>query len=109
MTRKHLLLVQMFNVKSLVDQPLIEDLDRLVQLDKLLDWYEGFNPLLPLRELAEYQLKQRVEAAALQHFTDSEFKSFRHHWRKLSEQERRQFLCELTGVSAPHSDRGFDI
>jgi hypothetical protein len=107
MTNHRELLLHMFNIKSLVDQRLTEDLDRLEQLDRLADWYEGFNPLPNLFELAEYQVQQRVEAAALQHFTDGEFEAFRFHWRQLSTEEQRSFLCELAGLPDPYRDRDF--
>ncbi len=104
MTRNHDLLLRMFNISDLVSEQLIEDLDRLEQLDRLAAWYEGFNPLPQLFELAEYQLKQRIEAAALAKFTDSEFEAFRFHWRQLSADEQRSFLCNLAGLPEPDRD-----
>lgn len=108
MIRNREVLLNLFNVNSFVDPKLIEDLDRLEQLDRLAHWYEGFNPLPHMIELAEYQLKQRVEAAALSKFTESEFEAFRYHWWQLSADEQRSFLCELAGLPAPHRDRNFD-
>lgn len=105
MSRNHDLLLNLFNIASFVSEPLIEDLNRLEQLDRLAAWYEGFNPLPHLFELAEYQLKQRIEAAALAQLTDSEFEAFRFHWRQLTGHEQRSFLCELAGLPKPHPDR----
>ena len=105
MIRNRELLLNLFNVNSVIDPKLIEDLDRLEQLDRLAHWYEGFNPLPHMIELAEYQLKQRVEAAALAKFTDSEFEAFRYHWRQLGAEEQRSFLCELAGLPDPERDR----
>lgn len=105
MSRNRDLLLNLFNIVSFVGEQLIEDLDRLEQLDRLADWYEGFNPLPQLFELAEYQLKQRIEAAALAQLTDSEFEAFRFHWRQLSTEEQRSFLCELAGLPEPYRDR----
>jgi hypothetical protein len=45
------LILNLFDVGSLIDQRLIENLDRLEQLDKIAHWYEGFNPLPHLVEL----------------------------------------------------------
>jgi hypothetical protein len=108
MTRNHDFLLRMFNINSLIDPHLIQDLDRLEQLDRLAHWYEGFNPLPNLFELAEYQVQQRIEAAALHKFTDSEFEGFRFHWRQLSAGEQRQLLCELAGLPEPHRDHDFE-
>lgn len=44
MIRTRELLLNLFNVNSVIDPKLIEDLDRLEQLDRLAHWYEGFNP-----------------------------------------------------------------
>lgn len=99
------LILNLFDVSRLIDPWLIEDLDRLEQLDKLAHWYEGFNPLPQLFELAEDQLKQRIEAAALAQLTDSEFEAFRFHWRQLSPEEQRSFLCELADLPDPSRDR----
>ena len=57
MSRNRELLLNMFNLNRLIDPRLIEDLDRLEQLDRLAHWYEEFNPLPQLYELAEHQLK----------------------------------------------------
>ena len=108
MIRDRELLLNLFNLKSVINPKLIEDLDRLEQLDRLVHWYEGFNPLPNMIELAKYQLKQRVEAAALAKFTESEFQAFRYHWRQLSPDEQRKFLCELAGLPDPNRDRDFD-
>jgi hypothetical protein len=97
-------LLRLFDVNSLIDPSLIEDLDRLEQLDRLAHWYEGFNPLPQLYELAEHQLKQRVEATALAIFAESEFEAFRFHWRQLNADEQRRFLCELAGLPDPQRD-----
>ena len=97
--------LRLFDVNSLVDPHLIEDLDRLEQLDRLADWYEGFNPLPTLFELAQHQLKQRIEATALHQFTDSDFEAFPFHWQQLSPDERRSFLFELAGLPEHHRDR----
>lgn len=107
MNRNRDLLLHMFNISSFVSEKLIEDLDRLEQLDRLVDWYEGFNPLPSLIELAEYQLKQRVEASALAQFSDSEFEAFRFYWRQLSPEEQRSFLCDLAGLPDPYRDRNY--
>ena len=107
MSRNRELLLNLFNMNSVIDPKLIEDLDRLEQLDRLAHWYEGFNPLPHMIELAEYQLKQRVEAAALAKFTDREFEAFRYHWRQLSADEQRSFLCEIAGLPDPHRDRDY--
>jgi hypothetical protein len=101
MKRKNTILLRMFNVQKLLDEQLLEDLDRLNQLDKLISWYEGFNPLPHLVELAEHQVTQRVEAAALKHFNDQEFEGFRLHWRKLTLEEQRSFLNEIAGFPTP--------
>ena len=105
MNRNRELLLNMFNLNRLIDPRLIEDLDRLEQLDRLADWYEARNPLPPLYELAEHQLKQRIEATALAEFGDTEFDAFRFHWHQLSPEEQRSFLCELVGLPDPHRDR----
>lgn len=105
MSRNRELLLNLFSMNSFVEPKLIEDLDRLEQLDRLVHWYEGFNPLPHMIELAEHQLKQRVEAAALSKFTDSEFEAFRFHWRQLSSEEQRSFLCKLAGLPDPNRDR----
>lgn len=105
MTENRRFLLEMFNIRSLIDERLLEDLDRLEQLDKLTDWYEGFNPLPRLIELAEHQLKQRIEATALAQLTDSEFEAFRFHWQQLSPDQQRSFLCDLAGLPDPHRKR----
>ena len=105
MSRNRELLLNMFNLSRLIDPRLIEDLERLEQLDRLALWYEGLNPVPQLFELAEYQLKQRIEAAALAQFSDAEFEAFRFHWHQISPQEQRSFLCELAGLPKPHPDR----
>lgn len=101
------LILKFFDVGSLIDQRLIENLDRLEQLDKIAHWYEGFNPLPHLVELAEHQLKQCIEAAALSQFSEDEFEGFRFHWRELSLGEQRSFLCELVGLPDPNRDRDY--
>lgn len=99
------LLVHVFDIKRLVDARMKADLDRLAQLDKLAAWYEGINPLPPLYELAQHQLKQRVEASALEAFSPAEYEAFRAQWWKLSPHEQRSFLCELAGMPPPqHRD-----
>jgi hypothetical protein len=98
---KRELLLNLFNVQSLVNAHLVEDLDRLEQLDKLAHWYEECAGLPQLHELAEHQLKQRVEAAALEHFSSDDFEAFRLQWRELSTHEQRSFLCKLVGLPAP--------
>ena len=105
MSRNRELLLNMFNLNRLIDPRLIEDLDRLEQLDRLAHWYEEFNPLPQLYELAEHQLKQRIEATALAEFGDTEFDAFRFHWHQLSPEDQRSFLCELVGLPDPHRDR----
>lgn len=67
---KNTALLTMFNVQKLLDEHLLDDLERVDEIDKLISWYEEINPLHQLFELAEHQLKQRVEAAALQHFNE---------------------------------------
>ena len=99
------LILNLFDVGRLIDPWLIEDLDRLEQLDRLAHWYEARNPLPPLFELAEHQLKQRIEAAALAQFNNTEFEAFRFHWRQLSPEDQRSFLCELAGLPDPRRDR----
>jgi hypothetical protein len=99
------IILNLFDVGSLIDPQLIENLDRLAQLDKLAHWYEGFNPLPHLMELAEHQLKQCIEASAMSQFNDSEFEAFRFHWRQLSPEDQRSFLCELAGLPNPDRDR----
>ena len=101
------LILNLFDVSSLIDERLIENLDRLEQLDKLAHWYEGFNPLPHLAELAQHQLKQCIEAAALSQFSEDEFEGFRFQWRQLSSEEQRSFLCELAGLPDPERDRDF--
>ena len=99
------LILNLFDLNRLIDPRLIEDLDRLEQLDRLAHWYEEFNPLPQLFELAEHQLKQRIEATALAQFTDPEFEAFRFHWHQLSPEEQRSFLCKLAGLPDPHHKR----
>jgi hypothetical protein len=102
------LLLEILNINSLIDPNLIEDLDRLEQLDRLTHWYDGFNPLPNLIELAQHQLKQRVESSALAKFSSNEFEAFKIHWRFLSEDEQRRFLCELAGLPDPQRDRDLE-
>lgn len=103
------LILKFFDVGSLIDQRLIENLDRLEQLDKIAHWYEGFNPLPHLVELAEHQLKQCIEATALSQFSDDEFEGFRFQWRQLSLAEQRSFLCELAGLPDRNRDRDYAV
>ena len=105
MTKNRRVLLDMFNIRSLIDERLVEDLERLEQLDRLALWYEGLNPMPQLFELAEHQLKQRIEAAALAQFSDAEFEAFRFHWHQLSPEEQRSFLCKLAGLHDPHRKR----
>jgi hypothetical protein len=105
MTHHRDLLIHMFNLQQFVDPQLIQDLDRLEQLDRLMHWYEGLNPFPSLIELAEHQLKQRVEATALAQFTDSEFEAFRFQWQQLTKDQQRSFLCDLAGLPDHQRDR----
>ncbi len=101
MKNKNTTLLKMFDMQKLYDEHLLDDLDRLDQIGKLISWYEEINPLPHLLELAEHQFKQRVEAAALQHFNDQEFEAFRACWYRLTLDEQRSFLCEIANLSAP--------
>lgn len=98
MSKNKKLLVELFDIQSLIDPRLIEDLDRLDQLNKIAAWYNQLNPIPQLMELAERQLQQNLEAGALAHFTDTEFETFRANWWKLSAVEQRSLLREQAGL-----------
>ncbi|KIN71449.1 hypothetical protein [Sulfitobacter guttiformis] len=101
MMQRRKLLLEILNIKQLVDIRVIEALKRLEQIDGLVQWYEGLNPFPHVKELAEGELKQSLEAAAHHQMTESEFSAFKRQWDQATPLEQRRYLCELAGLSYP--------
>ncbi len=74
------LLIRMLNAGRMIDEYIEADLLRLKQIAELEDWYQERNPIYVLRDLAEHELKNNVEAAALSEFTDKEYEQFQQYW-----------------------------
>lgn len=92
MSRNRELLLNLFNMESLIVPDLLEDWDRVQQLYRIADWYEDFNSLPHMIKLAEQQLQYCVQVTARAKFADREFEAFYSHWRQLSFDQKCSFL-----------------
>lgn len=100
--------LRLFNIEKLITPRVVKALQRQEQIDDLQDWYESFNPLPLLNELAAHELKQAVESTALAEMSDAEYAGFRQYWNRLEPAQQRQYLCERAGLPDPERDRDFD-
>ena len=98
----------MLNIHELIDERVVDALKRLEQIDDLTHWYESASPLPTLGELATHQLKQSLEAAALDKMTKQEFEAFRKQWEQLTPEAQRRCLCDFANLPAPERDRDDD-
>lgn len=101
--------LRLFNVEQLITPRVVKALQRQEQIDDLQDWYEGFNPLPILRDLADHQLKQAIESTALAKMSDEEYSAFLWQWSQLEPDQQRKYLCELAGLPDPERDRDFEL
>lgn len=99
--------LRLLNVDALITDRVVKALERQDQIDALQDWYNSFSPFPMLQELAEADLKQAVESAALAQMSDQEYAAFRRQWQQLNPAQQRQYLCELAGLPDPERDRDF--
>jgi len=102
-------ILRLFNIEQLITPRVVKVLQRQEQIDDLQNWYEGFNPLPMLRDLANNELKQAVESTALARMSDAEYAGFRQYWDRLDPAQQRQYLCERVGLPDPERDRDFDL
>ena len=101
--------LRLFNVEQLITPRVVKALQRQEQIDDLQDWYEGFNPLPLLRDLADHQLKQAIESTALAKMSDEECSAFLWQWSQLEPDQQRKYLCERAGLPDPERDRDFEL
>ena len=101
-------MLRLLNVDQLINTRVVRALERYEQIDALADWYDSFSPFPMLSELAEADLKQAVESAALAEMSEKDYASFRVYWQQLSVAKQRRYLCELAGLPDPERDRDFE-
>lgn len=102
-------MLHLFNLDFLNTERVARALARQEQIDDLQYWYEGFSPFSLLHELANSELRQAVESAALSRMSDEEYSAFRWQWSRLETDQQRKFLCELHKLPDPERDRDFDV
>jgi len=101
-------ILRLLSVEKLITDRVVKALERQEQIDDLQAWYDSFSPFPMLQELAEADLKQAVESAALAQMSDQEYQAFRRQWHQIDLAQQRQYLCELAGLPDPARDRDFD-
>ena len=101
-------MLRLLNIDRLITDRVVKALERQEQIDDLEDWYTSFSPFPMLKELAEADLKQAVESAALAQMSEAEYAAFRTQWQQLDSEQQRRYLCELAGLPDPERDREAD-
>ena len=102
-------ILRLFNIEQLITPRVVKVLQRQEHIDDLQNWYESFNPLPMLRDLANNELKQAVESTALARMSDADYAGFRRYWDRLDPAQQRKYLCERAGLPDPERDRDFDL
>lgn len=101
-------LLRLVNADVLASDRVVAALKRQIQIDDVAEWYDQYNPLPMLQELAAHELKQAVETTALSAMTDQEYAAFRRQWHQLPEEEQRSFLYKLSGLQPKLHEGGED-
>lgn len=101
-------MLRLLKVDQIVDGRVTRALERCEQIDDLGHWYDSFNPLPMMQELADQQLKLAVHMTAEAKMTKEEYSSFCYQWNQLEPDQQRRYLCDLAGLPDPSRDRDFD-